>query len=268
MTNGISIKIHNAYGVNSIKGTDISKEETLQLIGLAKELIAQQNPVQLSTLQYHEGTGIPVALDEIAAPLKPIVSVAPNTAVRPAPIKATPMKMTDYEQPIKLGATPNPDVKRITPRAPVILPEEEPAPIIEPNQKVYSTPGVTPVNSLGDKLVDTFQTSQGIAPLTAPATEFLTVDEQLAELNKNYHETGIKHKVYGGEITPMYRVRCECPSCGEKGNHYVPENKKDVNCYECRTPILIEPAAGKFPERDEWGNFFVATKTNPRWQKA
>lgn len=265
MTNGISIKIHNAYGVNSIKGTDISKEETLELIGLARELIAQQNPIQLSTLQYHEGTSLP--LDEVVTPLKVTTSVAPNTSVRPAPIKATPISMTNDDQIIKLGSKPNPDVKRIVPRTPMPEPVEEPAIVIEPNEKVYSTPGTTSVNSFADKLVNTFQESQGIEPSTT-ATEFLTVEEQLAELNVDYHATGIKHKVYGGEITPMYRVRCDCPTCGTRGNHYIPEIKKDINCYDCRTPLLVEPAAGKFPERDEWGNFFTATKVNPRWQKA
>ena len=270
MVNKISIKIHNSYGTNSIKGEDITKEETMALIDVARELVAQNAPTTLMSTSYLEADP---SLVEAVTPLKSFTPGRPTPKTPrevKMPMTTGPIKaVVKDDTPIDLGTTRNPDIKRIIPREPFKQEEELKVEPIEANAMVFSTSGSpAPINLLGDKLLEGFQTSMGVVVSEVPAVEFLSLEEQLAELNKDYHATGIKHKVYAGEITPMYRVRCDCPKCGNKGNHYILENRKDIACYECRASLLVEEAAGKFPERDEWGNFFIAQTLNPKFQRA
>lgn len=274
----INIKIQNSYGVNSIKAQDVSTDESLALIELAKELVAQNAPTVFAgeaLLSPDEGvvSETTATLQEAVTPLRTFSHERP-TPLTPKHIKMPKAVVQDKpvdkdETPIKLGTSHNPDIKRIIPREPFKVEEAPVQKEIEPDELVFSTGGSpAPINSLADKLISGFQESAGIVVSEVPTIEFLSQEEQLAELNKDYHSTGIKHKIYAGEITPMYRVRCDCPKCGNKGNHYVLENRKDIACYECRASLLVEPAAGKFPNRDEWGNFFIAQTLNPKFQRA
>lgn len=257
MTSKISIKIHNRFGVNAIKGEDISKEETIELINLARTIIEQEAPQPL------------FIGEESLLEATELSTYDPTT--RPTPLTAKPIKMTiglpvEDEKEEEEQKEP---VRRIIPREPYPIKEEPKAEPIEPNELVFSTKGSSePVNTLADKLVGTFQATQGIVNSNAPVLEVLSIEEQLAELNKDFFETGIKHKLYAGEITPMYKVRWECPKCSAKGNHYALETAKRMSCFECKTELVVEPATSKFLGRDDWGNFFVANKVDPRFRRA
>ncbi|MDZ5608584.1 hypothetical protein U2I54_16155 [Bacillus pseudomycoides] len=71
-------------------------------------------------------------------------------------------------------------------------------------------------------------------------------------------KTGIKHDDNG---TPRYRTRYECSLCGNRGNQYEYEGNKFTKCHNCEAKLKMEPATKKgFPERDGFGNFFVASE--------
>lgn len=71
-------------------------------------------------------------------------------------------------------------------------------------------------------------------------------------------KTGIKHDEDG---TKRYRTRYQCPLCGNRGNQYEYEENKFTKCHNCEAKLKIEPATKNgFPERDGFGNFFVATE--------
>lgn len=75
--------------------------------------------------------------------------------------------------------------------------------------------------------------------------------------DNSFWETGIKIK----DEDKCYRTWYVCPECGNKGKHYVPEYLSSVECYQCKTPLEKRPATDKgFPDRDDFGNFFVATE--------
>lgn len=82
--------------------------------------------------------------------------------------------------------------------------------------------------------------------------------------NNDFITTGIKYRTIKGiPNVPTYRCHWECPNplCNDKGNHYIPEGTKVVFCYTCNTPIQVEDAAiAGFPNRDEWGNYYIAVK--------
>lgn len=69
-------------------------------------------------------------------------------------------------------------------------------------------------------------------------------------------KTGIK---YDDEGTPRYRTRYECCMCGNRGNQYEYKENKFTKCHKCNAKLKIVPATKKgFPERDSFGNFYVA----------
>lgn len=71
--------------------------------------------------------------------------------------------------------------------------------------------------------------------------------------------TGIKIDEDG---TKRYKCRYQC-TCGKKGNHYIPLKVEEVPCFECDAPLQVRLATGQveangIPERDDWGNYYVA----------
>ncbi|NMH68589.1 hypothetical protein HF072_07320 [Bacillus sp. RO3] len=77
-----------------------------------------------------------------------------------------------------------------------------------------------------------------------------------------YFKTGIKVK----EGVKHYKTRyfCKNRKCGHKGNHYLPEGTEFTYCHQCEEKLLVREAAENgFPNRDEWGNFYVADRAVP-----
>lgn len=82
------------------------------------------------------------------------------------------------------------------------------------------------------------------------------VKKQLPE-DKTYFVTGIKE--FNG--INHYKCRCYCnnPKCKLEINRFVEEGKKTINCKGCQRQMEIRPATEKgFPERDKYGNFYIA----------
>ncbi|MGR5990142.1 hypothetical protein ACT7C6_09460 [Bacillus paranthracis] len=76
------------------------------------------------------------------------------------------------------------------------------------------------------------------------------------EADPTHWKTGIK---YDDEGTPRYRTRYECCMCGNRGNQYEYQENKFTKCHKCNAKLKIVPATKKgFPERDAFGNFYVA----------
>lgn len=78
-----------------------------------------------------------------------------------------------------------------------------------------------------------------------------------------YWKTGIKVDEDG---TQRYKCHYWC-ECGKQGNHYIEMGSLDTECHECGAAIDVEPATKKtdkdgVPERDTWGNFFIAKYQN------
>lgn len=77
-----------------------------------------------------------------------------------------------------------------------------------------------------------------------------------------YFKTGIKDK----EGVKHYKTRyfCKNRKCGHKGNHYLPEGTEFTYCHQCEEKLLVREASKDgFPNRDEWGNFYVADRPVP-----
>ena len=223
----IRISIHNEKGLNKLKGDDLSVEESLALIELAKEII-------YPSYNFYE------------------------------PIAHTHILMEDDADSCCQQEEPDEDVDD----EPVNVPDEE---IEETNTTDESTTLVSTYGgrtNVGDKISEAFAKQFGT--VSADQTEdekVLSITDSLEELNKDYHTTGIKYKIYGGEITPFYRVRWSCPKCNAQGNHYGFENIKQMYCYDCNAALTVRPANGRYPNRDEWGNFFLADQLNMKFQK-
>jgi hypothetical protein len=78
----------------------------------------------------------------------------------------------------------------------------------------------------------------------------------------DYFKTGIKVK----EGVKHYKTRYYCKNrkCGHKGNHYLPERTEFTYCHQCEEKLLVREASENgFPNRDEWGNFYVADRPVP-----
>ncbi|MBZ4222530.1 hypothetical protein LAE98_10505 [Bacillus wiedmannii] len=76
------------------------------------------------------------------------------------------------------------------------------------------------------------------------------------EANPTHWKTGIK---YDDEGKPKYRTRYECCMCGNRGNQYEYKENKFTKCHKCNAKLKIVQATKKgFPERDAFGNFYVA----------
>lgn len=123
------------------------------------------------------------------------------------------------------------------------------------------------INTLAEKFRHAYQTKNESPAQVAvyEETDRIPVSPNLNKgyvENQNYHETGVKYRtVKGIENVPTYRCRWQCPdpSCGDKGNHYIPEGTAVVYCYTCNTKLEVKEATDiGFPNRDDWGNFYVA----------
>ncbi|MGI8277345.1 hypothetical protein [Bacillus mycoides] len=76
------------------------------------------------------------------------------------------------------------------------------------------------------------------------------------EADPIHWKTGIKYDEQG---IPKYRTRYECCMCGNRGNQYEYEGNKFTKCHNCNAKLKIAPATKMgFPERDAFGNFYVA----------
>jgi hypothetical protein len=83
----------------------------------------------------------------------------------------------------------------------------------------------------------------------------------------DYFKTGIKVK----EGVEHYKTRyfCKNRKCGHKGNHYLPEGTEFTYCHQCEEKLLVREASEDgFPNRDEWGNFYVADRPVPEGDKS
>ena len=73
----------------------------------------------------------------------------------------------------------------------------------------------------------------------------------------DHYKTGIKVK----DGVKHYKTRyfCKNSQCGHQGNHYLPEGTEDTYCRECNGRLKVREASGEgFPNRDAWGNFYIA----------
>ena len=87
--------------------------------------------------------------------------------------------------------------------------------------------------------------------LHVPLAELTGLEEEAPD----FWETGIKVR----DGVNCYKTRYTCPECRKKGNHYVPEELEAVECHSCNEKMQKIPATTEgFPQRDGWGNFFVA----------
>lgn len=253
----INIKIKNQHGVNSFKGEDLDVSTAQHLMSVAAEMIRAEHfasatplmQMQVDTLLPAQGI-YDTEMDTHAVAPTPIVApVTKPTLNTPAPLH-TDKQVTKPEADSTSQTTTT--TMATTHKAP-------PAPPVEKDEVVYSSPDAPPLNSIGDKLKP--------GSTSAPVS-ILSIEERMAEMNKDYFTTGIKYKERNGELVPTYRIRYNCPKCTHQANHYGWENTKNVFCHSCNQPLVVEQATKKFLERDGWGNYFVANKMNTKFMKA
>ncbi|KMQ12765.1 hypothetical protein ACU80C_11970 [Bacillus mycoides] len=86
--------------------------------------------------------------------------------------------------------------------------------------------------------------------------------EEIAKITKKeeadpiHWKTGIK---YDEEGNPRYRTRYECCMCGNRGNQYEYKENKFTKCHKCNAKLkIVQATKNGFPERDAFGNFYVA----------
>ncbi|MEK9549451.1 MULTISPECIES: hypothetical protein [Bacillus cereus group] len=86
--------------------------------------------------------------------------------------------------------------------------------------------------------------------------------EEIAKITKKeeadpiHWKTGIK---YDKEGNPRYRTRYECCMCGNRGNQYEYKENKFTKCHKCNAKLkIVQATKNGFPERDAFGNFYVA----------
>lgn len=86
---------------------------------------------------------------------------------------------------------------------------------------------------------------------------------------QDFYQTGIKYRnLNGRENIPHYRCRYECPVCDTKGNHYIPKDTPQVTCHTCKAQLEVEEATKLgLPNRDEWGNFYLANDIKEKAKK-
>lgn len=88
--------------------------------------------------------------------------------------------------------------------------------------------------------------------------------EEIAKITKKeeadptHWKTGIK---YDDEGKPRYRTRYDCCMCGNRGNQYEYEGNKFTKCHKCNAKLkIVQATKNGFPERDAFGNFYVANE--------
>ncbi|BFH11739.1 hypothetical protein WJ0W_006922 [Paenibacillus melissococcoides] len=78
-------------------------------------------------------------------------------------------------------------------------------------------------------------------------------------------KTGIKYK----NGVPHYRCRywCKNPNCRDKGSDYIRGGEIEIRCRKCGQKLAVRLATGEYqdiktllPERDQWGNFYIADR--------
>lgn len=94
--------------------------------------------------------------------------------------------------------------------------------------------------------------AESLERMTTPAP-----DQKAEQKEEPEHwKTGIKT---GRKGEHRYKTHVICPDCRSKTNAYIPETQYYWNCYNCGTKLAVHFATdGGFPERDDFGNFFVA----------
>lgn len=83
-----------------------------------------------------------------------------------------------------------------------------------------------------------------------------------AQQEQDHWKSGIKIDDDG---TERYRCYYWC-DCGSKGKRYIHKDSEIVTCRECEQEIYVEAATPNYqqdglPERDNFGNFFIARET-------
>ncbi|NEZ41388.1 hypothetical protein [Paenibacillus alvei] len=97
--------------------------------------------------------------------------------------------------------------------------------------------------------------------LSVPLGEKLAAAADAAKEQPEWWTTGIKYR----DGVPHYRCRNICKSCQAKGNDYIKLDESEVTCRSCGQKLAVRLATGEYedfdkmiPERDNWGNFFIA----------
>lgn len=186
-----------------------------------------------------------------------LASRAMNVALTEAPVVQTsPIKETKPTNPIAVATPQSSKVKSVaTP-----VKDSKITPLVKnEGELVFATKS-------DDESVSPFGVLKEVVSVDN-TDETLTIEQRIAELNKNTQETGIKHKVYAGVITPMYRTDWSCPKCKSKGRHYLLPEIKKTKCYDCQQTLLVTPAAPGTLSRNEDGAFFIADRPFPAHQK-
>ncbi|NEZ45289.1 hypothetical protein [Paenibacillus alvei] len=101
--------------------------------------------------------------------------------------------------------------------------------------------------------------------LTVPVGEKLATAAEAAKEKPEWWTTGIKYK----DGVAHYRCRyyCKNPECQDKRNVYIRSDDSEVTCHKCGQKLVVRLATGEYedfakmiPERNEWGNFFIADR--------
>lgn len=97
------------------------------------------------------------------------------------------------------------------------------------------------------------------ASVPAVSREVLKIALKADDDQPEHFITGIKYK----EGIPHYKCRYWCRNCGHQGTHYIGLTEQSTQCHACNTAHAVRPALDKLdpegiPERDRFGNFFVA----------
>ncbi|MCU5282287.1 hypothetical protein P4V71_23990 [Bacillus thuringiensis] len=89
-----------------------------------------------------------------------------------------------------------------------------------------------------------------------PVEEIAKITKKEEEADPIHWKTGIK---YDEEGNPRYRTRYECCMCGNRGNQYEYKENKFTKCHKCNAKLkIVQATKNGFPERDAFGNFYVA----------
>ncbi|MCY7484410.1 hypothetical protein [Paenibacillus alvei] len=101
--------------------------------------------------------------------------------------------------------------------------------------------------------------------LSVQVGEKLAAATETAKEKPEWWTTGIKYK----DGVPHYRCRyyCKNPECQDKRNVYIQSDDSEVTCHKCGQKLVVRLATGEYedfakmiPERNEWGNFFIADR--------
>ncbi|MBU7315956.1 hypothetical protein [Paenibacillus oleatilyticus] len=117
---------------------------------------------------------------------------------------------------------------------------------IEPIEPTTINKIESDMNEIKEKLIQGFTENKEELETTYKET-----DDQ-----PEFIRTGIREREDG---TKLYRLHYKCIACWNRGNYWVYQDSKRTWCHRCQHELNVYPAHPEgFPNRDTFGNFFVA----------